>query len=424
MGDHVSARPDESQPEKLWTSSFLLLWQGQLVSIFGDVVYSIALGFWILAETGSTVLMGSLLAASMLPRILVSPVAGVVVDRLDRRWLMIWMDGIRGAAVVAVGAAAFAGLLQVWMVFAAGIIIGLCGAFFFPAVSSVIPDITAKSRVVQANSVFSMLQSGGNIVGNSAGGVLFKVLGAPILFLFNGLSYLISAGCLVFAKVPVVAHVHERPHFTADLRNGLSFVWKIRGLRYLILIAAIINFLANMAIMLFLPFYQKNPVLGPVKYGIAMAFFTGGMFLGLAFTALVKIPPARRFVLFQICGISSFALLAVFPFVRFFPLSIALLSVAGLTNAFLNVFIMSVMQLAVPQDMRGKVFALMGMVTQGLTPIAFALGGVIAVFIPLPVLISACFGTVVFVGLPFMFMASFRRFINFDPAKDTVESVR
>jgi DHA3 family macrolide efflux protein-like MFS transporter len=64
------------------------------------------------------------------------------------------------------------------------------------------------------------------------------------------------------------------------------------------------------------------------------------------------------------------------------------------------------------------------MATQGLTPIAFALGGVIAAFVPLPLLISICFGTVVFVGIPFMFMASFRRFINFDPARDTVESVR
>lgn len=424
MSQGVSSRLDEQRPEKLWTSSFLLLWQGQLVSIFGDVVYAIALGFWILAETGSTILMGSLMAASMLPRILVSPVAGVIVDRFDRRTLMIWMDIMRGVAVVSVGVAAFAGFLHVWMVFAAGVIIGLCGAFFFPAVSSVIPDITAKSRIVQANSVFSMLQTGGNIVGNSAGGVLFKVVGAPFLFLFNGLSYLFSAGSLLFAKVPRVPHVQERKHFTADLRNGLSFVWKIRGLRYLILIAAIINFLASMAIMLILPFYQKDPVLGPVKYGIAMALFTGGMFLGMALTAIVKIHPARRFVLFQICGISSFSCLAVFPFVGTFPLAISLLAFAGFANSILNVFIMSVMQLAVPQDMRGKVFALMGMVTQGLTPIAFALGGVIAAFIPLPLLISACFGTVVFVGLPFMFMASFRRFINFDPAKDTVESVR
>ena len=202
MAHHVSSRPDETHPERLWTTNFLLLWQGQLVSILGDVVYSIALGFWILAETGSTALMGGLMAASILPRILVSPVAGVVVDRLDRRRLMIWMDVIRGAAVVAVGQPPFAGFLQVWMVFAAGIIIGLCGAFFSPAVSSVIPDITGRSKVVQANSVFSMLQTGGNIVGNSAGGVLFQVLGAPVLFLFNGLSYLFSAGSLLLARVP------------------------------------------------------------------------------------------------------------------------------------------------------------------------------------------------------------------------------
>jgi MFS transporter, DHA3 family, macrolide efflux protein len=410
--------------EKLWTASFLLLWQGQLVSIFGDVVYAIALGFWILAATGSTILMGSLMAASTLPRIVVSPVAGVIVDRFDRRSLMIWMDVIRGAAVVSVGVAACAGFLQVWMVFAAGIIIGICGAFFFPAVSSVIPDITAKSRVVQANSAFSMLQTGGNIVGNSAGGVLFKVLGAPFLFLFNGLSYLFSAGSLFFAKVPRVPHVQERKRFTADLRNGLSFVWKIRGLRYLILIASVINFLASMGIMLFLPFYRKDPVLGPVRYGIAMALFTGGMFLGMALTAVIKIPPAHRFALFQVCGISSFACLAVFPFVQVFPIAAVMLAFSGFTNSLLNVFIMAVMQLAVPQDMRGKVFSLMGMATQGLTPIAFALGGVIAAFVSLPLLISICFGTVVFVGIPFMFMASFRRFINFDPARDTVESVR
>jgi DHA3 family macrolide efflux protein-like MFS transporter len=79
------------------------------------------------------------------------------------------------------------------MVFAVGVVIGICGAFFTPAVSSVIPDITGKSKVVQANSVFSMLQARGNIAGNSAGSVLFQALGAPLLFLFNGLSYLFSA---------------------------------------------------------------------------------------------------------------------------------------------------------------------------------------------------------------------------------------
>jgi MFS family permease len=411
------------KPQPLWTLNFLLLWQGQLVSILGDVVYAIALGFWILAVTGSTALMGGLLAASTLPRILVSPIAGVVVDRGDRRILMIWMDAVRGAAVVAVGIAAFAGFLQVWMVFAAGIVLGLCGAFFTPAVGSVIPDITSPSRVVQANSVFSMLQAGANIIGNTAGGALFQILGAPFLFLFNGLSYLFSAGSLLFARFPRIHHELKKAHFAADLKNGLVFVWKIRGLRSLILIAGVINFFANMAFMLFLPFYQRNPALGPVRYGVAMAMFTGGMFLGMALTAAVKIAPRRRFFLFQICGISSFALMMAFPFVQSFPAAVTLLAIAGFANAVLNVFIMSVMQLAVPQDMRGKVFSLMGMMMQGLTPIAFALAGVLAEFIPIALLMGSCFAITLVVGLPFMFLPSFKRFIGFDPEKDTVESV-
>jgi MFS transporter, DHA3 family, macrolide efflux protein len=413
----------ENAPEKVWTRNFLLLWQGQLVSILGDVVYAIALGFWILQKTGSTALMGGLMAASMLPRILASPVAGVVVDRFDRRRLMIWMDVIRGAAVVAVGVAALAGVLQVWMVFAAGIIIGLCGAFFSPAVSSVIPDITGKSRVVQANSVFSMLGTGGNIVGNSGGGFLFQVLGAPLLFLFNGVSYLFSAVCLLFAKFPRVVHAQEKMHFGADLKSGFAFVWKIRGLRYLLLTAAVLNFFASMAIMLFLPFYQKNPAFGPVKYGIAMAVFTGGMFLGMALTSIVKIPPSRRSSLFAMGGLVTSVCLVIFPFIGSFAIGTVLLGIAGLANAIVNVFIMAVMQLAVPQDMRGKVFSLLGMLTQGLMPIAFALAGVLAEFIPIAPLMSASFALALLVGIPIVLMRSFTRFINFDPAKDTVESV-
>jgi DHA3 family macrolide efflux protein-like MFS transporter len=409
--------------EPLWTADFFLLWQGQLVSILGDVVYAIALGFWVLAVTGSTALVGGLLAASTLPRILAAPIAGVVVDRVDRRMLMIWMDVVRGAAVVTVGAAALAGFLQVWMVFVAGIMLGLCGAFFTPAVGSVIPDITSPSKVVQANSVFSMLQTGGNIVGNTAGGVLFQVLGAPFLFLFNGLSYLFSAGNLLFARFPAIQRARQKTHFAADLKGGLAFVWRIRGLRYLILIASVINFFANMAFMLFLPFYQENPALGPVKYGIAMGFFTGGMFLGMVLTAVVKIPPGHRFFLFQVCGITSFACMIVFPFMESFPLSVALLALSGFANAVLNVFIMAVMQLAVPQEMRGKVFSLMGMMMQGLTPIAFALAGMLAEFIPIRFLMGGCFAVTILVGLPFMFLQSFKRFIAFDPARDSVQSI-
>jgi DHA3 family macrolide efflux protein-like MFS transporter len=408
------------KPEKLWTGSFLLLWQGQLVSIIGDVVYAVALGFWILEKTGSTALMGGLMAASTLPRIVVSPFAGVIVDRTDRRRLLIWMDVVRGLAVAGVAAAGLAGFLQVWMVFAAGVLLGICGAFFSPAANSVIPDIVGKTKIVPANSMFSMIQTGGNVVGSPLGGALYQIIGAPFLFLINGLSYLFSAANLLFAKVPRIRHERAQVHFLADLKSGFSFVWHFRGLRNLVAVAAIVNFLASMAIMLFLPYFKRSPDLGPARYGIAMALFTAGMMIAYALTATIKIPPASRFLLFNACGMSTMALLAVFPFVRFFPAAVAVL---GFANAVLNVFIMATMQLTVPQYMRGKVFALMGMLTQGLTPIAFALGGVLAVFIPVQYLISGCFVLTFFGGMPLLLIPSFKRFICYDPDKDTLESV-
>ena len=154
-----------------------------------------------------------------------------------------------------------------------------------------------------------------------------------------------------------------------------------------------------------------------------MAVFTGGMFLGMALTAMVKIPPRRRSPLFMLGGTVSLLCLIVFPFMESFALGTVLLGLAGFANAIINVFIMAVMQLAVPQDMRGKVFALLNMLTQGLTPIAFALAGGLAEFIPLAPLISGSFALAVLVGIPVFVMRSFRRFINFDPLKDTVESV-
>jgi len=363
------------------------------------------------------------MAASLLPRIVVAPVAGVIVDRFDRRRLMIAMDVIRGIAVLMVAAAAIVGALQVWMVFAAGILIGLCGAFFTPSVNSVIPDITAREKVMQANSVFSMIQTGGNIVGNSAGGFLFQLIGAPFLFLFNGLSYLFSAGSLLFTRVPRVVHEQKEMRFGADLKSGLSFVWKLRGLRYLLLIAALLNFFAGMAMMLILPFYQRDPSLGPARYGIAIATLTGGMFLGMALTAVVKFPAAQRHTWFIACGGVSMSCLVVFPFARSFSVALTLLGLAGLGNGILNVFIMTVIQLAVPQTMRGKVFSLMGMIMQGLTPVAFALGGVLAEFLPIGLLISGGFTAALLFGIPMMVVPSLRRFLNFDPEKDTVESV-
>jgi MFS family permease len=413
----------EDRAPKLWNANFLLLWQGQFVSAMGDVVYSIALGFWILAMTGSTALMGSLLAVSSLPRILISPLAGVVVDRTDRKWLIVLMDVVRGIVVVFVGVASYLGFIRIWMVFLAGVIIGACAAFFNPAVSSVIPDIVDKRKLVQANSVFNIIYTGSGIIGNTLGGILFKMLGASFLFLFNGFSYIFSAATEVFIKVPKIIHEKAKQHFFADLKEGFTFVWHFRGLRALILIASVTNFFAVMGIMLILPLFQQNKQLCPALYCIVTAFFTGGLHLGVIFSSLFNFKPQQRFGVFSLCYIVMCVSMILLPIFLYVPLMAFLAFLSGFVNAILNSFISAVLQLTTPQDKRGKVFGLLTSVAGGLMPIAYATGGVLAEFIPVRLLISTSFALVLFLFIPLFTSAAFKRYLQYDPQVQSLEDI-
>ena len=231
------------------------------------------------------------MAASVIPRVLVGPFAGVIVDRTDRKWLLVLMDAARGIVVLGVAIAALLGVAQLWMVFVAGIVIGLCASFFNPSISSVIPDIVKRDQLVRANSFFSMIHGASGIVGSSFGGVIYATIGAPLMFLVNGISYVFSAGTEVFIKVPATHKKREPSHFMTDMRQGLGFVWQTTGLRFLMLTAGVINFLASAGMVLMIPYFESTPWLGPARYGVAMAVLTAAMLLGMGVMAAVKVPP-------------------------------------------------------------------------------------------------------------------------------------
>lgn len=409
--------------EKLWTSSFLILWQGQLVSTLGDTVYSIALGFWVLSVTGSTALMGTLMAASTLPGVIMSPFAGVLVDRSNRKKLLIIMDFIRGLGIVLVAGAAYKGFIAIWMVFAAGILLSICGAVFRPGVNSCIPDLVPKSKITNANSIFSMVMTMATMIGNVTGGFLFQILGAPFMFFFNGLSYLFSGFSIYFVKIPKIENKSEQ-QVLRDIKEGFSFVWKLRGLRYIMFIAALMNFFFNTAIILLLPLFQRSPKLGSARYGVVMAIFMTGAMIGYLFMSIIKIHPSSKFKFFVISNILMDICLIIFPIYLNYLIMAALGFMGGLFNSIVNVLLMSSVQLVVPQEMRGKVLALLSMVTQGLTPFAMALGGVLGGILPIPSIMSTCFITVFVLITPFTFNKNFKRFINFDYQKETLEDIR
>jgi DHA3 family macrolide efflux protein-like MFS transporter len=276
---------------------------------------------------------------------------------------------------------------------------------------------------MKANGAFSMIFAGSNIAGSAVGGTLYQILGAPLMFLFNGISYIASAFSILFMKVPRLEKEGEVVNFKEDIKAGLSFVWRFKGLRYLIMMAAFLNFFAIIAMTLFIPYFQQTPTLGAQKYGFASALLGVGMFSGMLFTTIYNIKPHRRLGTFTVAAIVSsvaFALITVF---NNFILMVALLFIGGFFNSIINVFFQSSVQLTVPQAMRGKVFSLLGTVSMGLTPFAMISAGLISKLIPIPLIIFICFMLNLIMFLPFAFMGSFKKFINFDPEKQTLEDI-
>ena len=398
--------------EKIWKRDFFLLWQGQLVSAIGDAMYEIALGFWILITTGSTGLMGALMAASMIPRILLSPLAGAWVDRINRKWLLVLMDGVRGVAVVLVGIAAIAGFLKVWMAFTAGMIIGAGGAFFNPSIGSILPDLVKKEQLVKANSFFSMIRAGSGILGNSTGGILLAAIGAPILFLLNGISFLFSAVTELFIQVPKIRHDEKDWSFWADIRQGFQFSWKNSGLRFFIGAAAAVNFIAMIGFVLILPLFQSSAALGPAKYGLLLASLTVGMLLGTILTAGIKISQKTMGFMLTAGLLGCSIMWGIFPLFNSFAPMAACILVGGLLNGTVNILLQSIIQMSTPRNMRGKIMGLLEALTGGLTPLGMAVGGLLGEFLPIRAVISVSFFTVGLLCIPLAASKGLKSFVR------------
>src|SRR5574337_513112 len=187
----------QGKPTRLLNRDFFLLWQGQLVSQIGTQAFSVAMVFWIKHATGSATLMGLLLMLSSLPGVILGPIAGTFADRHSRRNIIIACDVLSGLAVLSLAVSMLWWPLPIeltlsWL-FAASIAVSLFAAFFRPAISAAIPDLVPLDKVATANSMNQASVQVATLIGQGLGGVLYRAIGAPVLFLIDGLSYLFSA---------------------------------------------------------------------------------------------------------------------------------------------------------------------------------------------------------------------------------------
>ena len=141
--------------KKLWNRDFILLLQGNAVSTVGDLMYSVAIGYWVYEKTGSSGLMGIMSAISLFVSMFLSPFCGSIVDKLNRKWVLVAMDLMQGGVMLGVGILAFLDSLSVPVVLVAAFLAAFGSVFYSPAASTLMLDIIPHDDMVRGQSVFS-----------------------------------------------------------------------------------------------------------------------------------------------------------------------------------------------------------------------------------------------------------------------------
>lgn len=223
--------------------SFALLWLGRTISALGDGIFLVAVAWWVLETTASASANSLILICETLPLLLLLLVGGAVVDRMPRRWLLLLSDVVRGLVVCIVALLAWQHMLAVWHLAVLSVIFGAVRAFFFPAYTSILPQVTPKESLPSANSLASLSRQASGIIGPALGGILVALGGAPLAFGLDGMSFFLSAACIIV--MPMVTSTSEtraeRGEVLHDVRDGLLIVLRSPWLWITIVVAGVSN---------------------------------------------------------------------------------------------------------------------------------------------------------------------------------------
>lgn len=184
---------------------FTLLWLGQSISIAGNAAFTTALAWQVLLLTGSATAMGLVVVAQSLPQMILLALGGVMADRWSRRSLMLWSDTARGVAVMLVATLSALHVIQVWHLVILSILFGVVRSFFDPAYLAIMPSMVDHEELASANALTGVSQQIGRLCGPVVGALLVVIANPSGAFAFDGLTFAISAFCLLLIRLPLPA---------------------------------------------------------------------------------------------------------------------------------------------------------------------------------------------------------------------------
>jgi MFS family permease len=406
----------QSRPKRLFNFNFGLLLQGQTVSQTGNYFFYIAMVLWIKEATGSASLVGLLMMVSSLPGLILGPIGGTFSDRHSRKKIIIFTDAIHGLLIIALAALLYmtpnATEAILVALFATAALGAVLNAFFAPAITAAIPDLVPNDRIAGANAVMQAGLQVSMFIGQALGGVLYRFVGAAMIFFLNGVTFVFSAVSETFVSIPQKLPNRVRRNdreldspaagadsggdrpllpvdplspdvgglrtFTEATLDGLRYIWHRPGMRELVLGAALLGFF-TVPVVVLMPFFVEDVLnVGPEWYGFVLAMFGAGTLLGSVAAGGIRVSGAKRTNLLGavlVLNATAYLSLGLVGSVRS---AAAIAVLAGCTGGFVTIIIATIVQATTASEMRGRAVSLVATLSGSLAPIAMGLSGVVA----------------------------------------------
>ncbi len=366
--------------------NFALLWAGGLVSSLGDWFLFIALPFYVYDLTGSALATGGMFIAESLPSILFGSIAGVFVDRWDRRRAMILADLSRGALLLLLLFARSAE--TVWLVYPVTFVQATIGLVFGPARSALIPSLVDEDELMSANSLSFVSTELTRLIGPALGGALLGLLGLVSVVLADSLSFVFSAAMVALIALPPgttpspttpgEGAVSPWAAVWRDFREGLSLLRQNRVVSTLLLTIGIFMVGQGIINVLIVPFVKDVLHGGAVQMGwVVSAQGICGLVGGLALGQFGKAASSVRLI--AVGFIATGLLIVATVNAGWLPLVLLFVALVGVAAIGVNVSADTLLQTAVADRFRGRIFAAYGTIQSALVlggmGLASALGG-------------------------------------------------
>ena len=361
-----------------------LIISGRFESLVGAAALLVAMPLYILDKTGSGTMMGLFTVLGILPRLIATPIGGVMGDRMNRKTIMVLLDELRGVLLLVLWFIATVDEINIGILLVFRAILSFCDGLFDGPTGAMFGDVVRKENLKRATSLNAMANSGANILGPIVGAMLYGYYGLTNVLLMTGILYILSGISEMFI-IYVQNSKEGNLNFFGELSEGVKFVINHRGLRFLFTFAILINFLMSPLFSVVIPYITRTVLkFSATQFGLLEVFGTVGALLGnLSLIFFLHRFSSKFLISWGMFLEQAFAVLFSVLIMPYFGFGIEILyiifvvatTIVSFFNILVNVPINANLQILVPSELRSRVFSVLSLFAMGSVPISSSLYG-------------------------------------------------